>query len=166
MCRVANKAAADKADEQVDQNDWQEPGAEHALESFRQLAPILDTKQKQHAHQSKQCPGGARRRNVSSVKNKTAESSASERRTNSQVTADCSGNAGNHPEHDKLRRPVKFLDKRPEDQQAEHVHEQVKDTDVYEHRCDEAPPLMIRSVDEVVDLGAVSDEYLLRKVSL
>jgi hypothetical protein len=100
------------------------------------------------------------------VKDESSKHSACKTRTNRQVTADYAGDAGNHPEHDKLCRPVKFFNKRPEYQQAEHVHEQVKNIDVHEHRRDEAPPLVIRRIDEVVQLGPIRGQHRIGKTSL
>ena len=48
MGRVADETATNKADEQVNKNNRQQPGPEDALETFRKLASKLDTKNKQH----------------------------------------------------------------------------------------------------------------------
>ena len=100
------------------------------------------------------------------MEDKTSKNSVSKTGTNRQVTGHRAGDAGKNPEHDKLCRSVKLFNEWSKYQQAEHVHQQVKDIDVDEHRCNEAPPLIVRGVDEVIDLGAIRNQYRLRKTSL
>src|SRR6185369_4678747 len=166
MRRVADKTTTNETDEKVDEDDRQQARAEHSFETFGQLAPIFDAKNKQHTHEAKQRTGSACRRYVSRVKDKTSKQATRQTRTYRQVTANRAGDAGNYPEHDKLCGPIKLLDEWSKYQQAEHVHQQVKNIDVNEHRCDEAPPLVVRRVDEVIELGAICDQHRIRKTSL
>src|SRR6185369_17352850 len=166
MRRVADEIASHKTDEQVYEDDRQQARAKHALESFRKLATVLDAEHEQHTDQSEQSSRRASRRPVSASENESPQQSMSKRRPQREITCHYSGNSSHHPKHNKLRRTIKLLDEWSEYQQGEHVHQQVQNVQMNKHRRDEAPPLIIRRIDQVIERGTVRNKHDVGKALL
>src|SRR5262245_35171938 len=83
--------------------------------------------------------------------------------TKSEISRNRTCKTCDHPEHHKLRGTIKLLDEWANYQQAEHIHQQVQQVDMNKHRRDHPPPLIIRSVDQLVELGAIRDQDRIRK---
>src|SRR5215470_1927253 len=150
MSRVIDEAAPQKTDEQVDHDHRNQTGAKCAFETFRQLVPKLDTKNKQHANESKQRPRSSGRGGINGLEYKSAQAASGQTWSYCQITCDYTGNSGQHPKHDKLRRPVDFFHIRAKYPKAVHVHRNMDEVHVNKHRRNESPPLMIRSIDVLI----------------
>jgi hypothetical protein len=163
--RVVDEAAADVADEEVDDDGRQHPRAEGALEPLGQFVAELEAEDEEDADEPEERARRAGRGHVRGL-----EEEAPERALLRQVWAQREvagrhpGHARHDPEDDEARRPVELLHVRAEHEEAVHVREQVqrpeaREVDVEEDGRDEAPPLPF-VVDEVVELGAVGQQHV------
>src|SRR6185369_7020220 len=83
--------------------------------------------------------------------------------TKSEISRNRTSQTRDDPEHDKLSGTVKLLDEWSDYQQAEHVHQQVQQVDMDKHRRDQPPPLIIRSMDQLIELGAIRNQHRIGK---
>src|SRR2546423_4899376 len=163
MSSIIDESTSYKTDNKVDKNYRQHAGAERSLETFRKFTTKLDAENEQNTDQTKQRSRCAGRRHVHALEDETAEEPVCELWTHGQITCDHSGDSSHYPKHDKLCRTIKFFYEWSNHQQAVHVYQQVKEIDMDKHRRDEAPPLIVWSIDQVVELGAINLQHLLRK---
>src|SRR5215204_1311684 len=70
---VADKTPPQKTDEQVDKDDRQHARAKHALEPFRKVATILNSKNEENAYEPKQSSRSTRRRHIRALENETSQ---------------------------------------------------------------------------------------------
>src|SRR6185369_14963188 len=150
MSRVVDEAAPQETDEQVDHDYRNQTGAKGAFETFRQFMTKLDAEYKQHANKSKQRSRSSGRGGINGFEYKSAQAASSQSWSHCQIARDNTSNSSQHPKHDKLRRPVDLFHIRTKYPKAVHVHRNMDHVHVHKHRRNEAPPLMIRSVDVLI----------------